>query len=334
VLALERKLRWGVIGAAGINKSVVPAIQSSSTGSVIAIASRDLAKAQSAAEKFNIRTAYGSYEEILSDNQIDAVYIPLPNHLHKEWAILAAEAGKHVLCEKPIALNAQEAQEMVDACAKANVKLAEAFMYRHNPRLDRIKEIIQSGEIGQIRALHGAFTFNNAQDKNNVRYRAEWGGGAVYDVGCYPLSSARFLMGSEPTAVTAHAFFSPEHDGVDMMCSGLVEFTDGVAMTFDCGMWADFRQTFEILGTDGRIEIPQAFLPDPDNVDFIVMSRGERREEKAPFHNPYTLQADNFARSIFGEQPLRFESQDAVSNMLVIDAVLKSAKEKTRVSLI
>jgi predicted dehydrogenase len=333
VLALERKLRWGVIGAAGINQSVIPAIQSSSTGSVVAIASRDLAKAQSAAEKFNIPTAYGSYEEILLDSQIDAVYIPLPNHLHKEWTIRAAEAGKHVLCEKPIALNAQEAQEMVDACAKANVKLAEAFMYRHNPRLDRIKEIIRSGEIGQIRALHGAFTFNNAQDKNNVRYRAEWGGGAVYDVGCYPLSSARFIMGSEPTAVTAHAFFSPEHDGVDMMCSGLIEFSDGVAMTFDCGMWADFRQTFEILGTDGRIEIPQAFLPGPENVDFIVTSKGESREEKAAFQNPYTLQADNFARSIFGEQPLRFEAQDSVSNMRVIDAVLKSAKEKIRISL-
>jgi xylose dehydrogenase (NAD/NADP) len=333
VFILERKLRWGVIGAAGINQSVVPAIQSSSTGSVIAIASRDLAKAQAAAQKFNIPIAYGSYEEILLDSQIDAVYIPLPNHLHKEWTIRAAEAGKHVLCEKPIALNAQEAQDMVDACAKANVKLAEAFMYRHNPRLERIKEIIHSGEIGQIRALHGAFTFNNAQDKNNVRYRADWGGGAVYDVGCYPLNSARFIMDSEPTAVTAFAFFSPEHDGVDMMCSGLIEFTDGVAMTFDCGMWADFRQTFEILGTDGRIEIPQAFLPGPDDVDFIVTSKGERREEKAVFQNPYTLQADNFARSILGKQALRFAAQDSVLNMRVIDAVLKSAKEKTRVSL-
>jgi xylose dehydrogenase (NAD/NADP) len=331
---MERKLRWGVIGAAGINQSVIPAIQASSTGSVMAIASRDLVKAQKAAEKFNIPTSYGSYEEILLDNQIDAIYIPLPNHLHKEWVIRAAQAGKHVLCEKPLALNAKEAQEMVDACAKANVKLAEAFMHRHNPRLDRIKEIIASGEIGQIRALHGAFTFNNAQDKNNVRFRAEWGGGSVYDVGCYPISLARLIMGSEPVAATAHAFFSQEHDGVDMMCSGLIEFTDQVAMIFDCGMWADFRQTFEILGTEGRIEIQQAFLPGPDNADFIVIVKGVRREEKADFQNPYTLQADNFARAIFGEQPLRYESQDAVLNMRVIDAVLKSAKEKLRITLI
>ncbi|MEX2460086.1 MAG: Gfo/Idh/MocA family oxidoreductase [Paenibacillaceae bacterium] len=330
---MDKKLRWGVIGAAGINQSVLPAIQASTTGSVMAIASRDLVKAQNAAKKFNIPTAYGSYEELLLDNQIDAVYIPLPNHLHKEWTIRAAEAGKHVLCEKPIALNAGEAQKMVDACAKANVKLAEAFMYRHNPRLDRIKEIIASGEIGQIRALHGAFTFNNAQDKNNVRYRAEWGGGSVYDVGCYPLSLARLIMGSEPIAVTAHAFFSQEHDGVDMMCSGLIEFSDQVAMTFDCGMWADSRQTFEILGTEGRIEMTQAYLPDANNADFIVIAKGERREEKAVFQNPYTLQADNFARSIFGEQPLRFDSQDAILNMRLIDTVLKSAKEKTRISL-
>ncbi|WP_227013857.1 Gfo/Idh/MocA family protein [Paenibacillus psychroresistens] len=331
---MTRKLRWGVIGAAGINQSVIPAIQASSTGSVTAIASRNLEKAQKAAEKFNIPTAYGSYEEILLDDQIDAVYIPLPNHLHKDWAIRAAQAGKHVLCEKPLALNAEEAQEMVDACAKANVKLAEAFMHRHNPRLERIKEIIASGEIGSIRALHGAFTFNNAQDKNNVRYQANMGGGSVYDVGCYPISLARLIMGSEPTAATAHAFFSTEHDGVDMMCSGLIEFSDQVAMTFDCGMWADFRQTFEILGTEGRIELSQAFLPSPDAADFTVIVKGERREEKVVFQNPYTLQADNFARAILDDQPLLYASQDAVLNMRVIDAVLKSAKEKVRVSLV
>ena len=330
---MGRKLRWGVIGAAGINQSVLPAIQASSTGSVVAIASRDLAKAQSAAEKFNIPTAYGSYEELLLDRSIDAVYIPLPNHLHKEWTIRAAEAGKHVLCEKPLALNAEEAQEMVDACAKADVKLAEAFMYRHNPRWDKIQAIIASGEIGEIRALHGAFTFNNAQDKKNVRYKAEWGGGSVYDVGCYPLSLARLIMGSAPTAVTAHAFFSQEHDSVDMMCSGLIEFNEQISMTFNCGMWADFRQTFEITGTDGKIEIQQAYLPGPEDVDFIVTAKGERREEKLEYHNQYTLQADNFARSIFGEQELLFDSQDAVLNMRVIDAVLKSAKEKARVVL-
>ena len=330
---MGRKLRWGVIGAAGINQSVIPAIQASSTGSVVAIASRDLAKAQSAAERFNIPTAYGSYEELLLDRSIDAVYIPLPNHLHKEWTIRAAEAGKHVLCEKPLALNAEEAQEMVDACAKANVKLAEAFMYRHNPRWDKIQAIIASGEIGEIRALHGAFTFNNAQDKKNVRYKAEWGGGSVYDVGCYPLSLARLIMGSAPTAVTAHAFFSEEHDSVDMMCSGLIEFNEQISMTFNCGMWADFRQTFEITGTDGKIEIQQAYLPGPEDVDFIVTAKGERREEKLEYHNQYTLQADNFARSIFGEQELLFDSQDAVLNMRVIDAVLKSAKEKARVVL-
>jgi len=330
---MERKLNWGVLGAAGINRAVIPAIQASSTGTVVAIASRDLQKAKNAAEQYRIPIAYGSYEELLQDKRIDAVYIPLPNHLHKEWTIRAAEAGKHVLCEKPIALNALEAQEMVDACSKADVKLAEAFMYRHNPRLEKIKEIICSGAIGRVRGLHGEFTFNGADNKDNVRFRAEWGGGSVYDVGCYPISAARLMMGAEPVAVTAHAYFSPEHDDVDMMCSGLIEFSDEVAMTFNCGMWADFKNSFEIVGTQGRIEIPNTFLPGSDQPDFIVISKGEREEFRSSIENQYSLQADQFARSIWGEETLRFEPQDAVCNMRVIDAVLKSAREKTRISL-
>ena len=328
-----RQLNWGVLGAANINRSVVPAIQASETGRVAAIASRDAGKAEAAAREYGIPTFYGSYEELLRDPGIDAVYIPLPNHLHMEWTIRAAEAGKHVLCEKPIALNAAEAREMAEACARAGVKLAEAFMYRHHPRMERIRAVIAAGEIGDIRGIHGVFTFNNAADKGNVRYRAAWGGGSVYDVGCYPISAARFFLGAEPVAATAHAFFSPEHDGVDMMCAGLLEFPGGVALTFDCGMWADFRNRLEIVGTDGRIDIPGAFLPNKGEPDFIVYARGERREEKGPYANQYTLQADRFARAVWGEEPEKFPPQDAVANMRAIDAVLKSAREKARVTL-
>lgn len=331
----QGKLRWGVLGCAGIAKrAVIPGIQQSQTGEVAAIASRDEQKARETAAQLNIPKAYGSYEAILADETIDAVYIPLPNHLHKEWTIRAAEAGKHVLCEKPIALNAEETEEMVAACAKAGVKLAEAFMYRHHPRYEMIKEIIRSGEIGTIRGIHGAFTFNNAKDANNVRYKQFMGGGSLYDVGVYPISAARFLLEQEPQAATVHAFFSPDHDHVDMMAAGLLEFPDSVALTFDCGMWAAGRNVLEVIGTDGRIEVPSAYVSRQNADDhFFVIAKGERREVAVPYVNQYALQADDMGRSVLEGTPQRFEPSDAVLNMKVIDACLKSAQERVRVAL-
>ncbi|MHB1628496.1 MAG: Gfo/Idh/MocA family protein [Bacilli bacterium] len=325
----NKKVRWGVLGCARIAiGAVIPGIQQSKTGEVVAIASRDKSKAQAAARDLGIPHAYDGYEKLLSDDGIDAVYIPLPNHLHKEWTVRAAEAGKHVLCEKPLALNAEEALHMVDACERAGVKLAEAFMYRHHPRHDRIKAIVQSGEIGVLRGIHGTFTFNNAQDTANVRVKRSMGGGALYDVGCYPISAARFILETEPEAATVHAFFSPEHDDVDMMASGLIEFPGHVGMTFDCSMWAEFRNTLEILGADGRIEVPSAFVGSPD---FTVIAKGERREETFPQLNQYSLQADSFGRSILFDEPLRFEPMDGVKNMRAIDACLLSAQTRMRV---
>jgi predicted dehydrogenase len=328
----ERKLRWGIMGAGNITKSVIPGIQASRTGEVTAVASRDAAKARAHADRYGIPKSYGSYEELLADPDIDAVYIPLPNHLHKPWTIRAAKAGKHVLCEKPIALDAAEAKEMVEACAASGVVLAEAFMYRHHPRYDRIREIIASGEIGDIRGIHGTFTFNNAKNTTNIRYKQEWGGGSVYDVGCYPISAARLILGKEPVAATAHAFFSPEHGGVDMMTSGLVEFDGGVALTFDCAMWAAGRNTLEVLGTDGRIEVPFAFLPQAGKAGFFVITKDGRREEPVEDLNQYTLQADDFASAVAGK-PQRFPPEDCIFNMKVIDAVLKSARERVRVEI-
>ncbi|HZG15442.1 MAG TPA: Gfo/Idh/MocA family oxidoreductase [Candidatus Bathyarchaeia archaeon] len=326
------KIRWGIIGCANIAiKSVIPAIQQSQTGEVVAIASRGLDKARETAEQCGIPKAYGSYEELLADDSIDAVYIPLPNHLHLEWTIRAAEAGKHVLCEKPLALTAQEAERMVQACEKAGVLLAEAFMYRHHPRYERIKQVIESGEIGEIRGIRGAFTFSNEADKTNVRCRAEWGGGGIYDVGCYPINAARLLLGLEPEAVTSHAFFSPEHDNVDMMASGLLEFPGGVALTFDCGMWAYPRNTLEIVGTKGRIDVPNAFVQTPGKDGFNVVVGEEVRYESLGWLDHYTLQIDDFGKSIRGEQPLRFAPSDAVKNMRVLEACLQSAKERKRI---
>ncbi|MFB9760459.1 Gfo/Idh/MocA family protein [Ectobacillus funiculus] len=330
-----KKIRWGIIGCAGIAKrSVIPGIQQSETGEVAAIASRGLDKAKQTAQQLDIPIAYGSYEALLTDPSIEAVYIPLPNHLHKEWAIRAAEAGKHVLCEKPLAISADEAQEMVEACENAGVVFAEAFMYRYHPRYTTICDIVKSGEIGELRGIHSTFTFNNSKDMSNVRYQQEWGGGSLYDVGVYPISAARMLLNEEPQAATVHALFSEEHDHVDMMASGILEFNRGVALTFDCGMWADFRNTLEVLGTEGRIEVPSAFVVNQDERDnFFVYTKDGRREVEVPRLNQYALQADALGRSIRNGEPLPFPATDAVLNMKVLNACLTSARERRRVEI-
>lgn len=333
---MSKKVKWGVIGCAGIAKrAVIPGIQESELNEVAAIASRDADKARRTAEELNIPGAYPSYEALLEDDSIDAVYIPLPNHLHKEWTIRAAEAGKHVLCEKPLALTANEAAEMAEACDKAGVLLSEAFMYRHHPRYRMIREVIASGRVGAIRGIHGTFTFNNAADAANVRYRRDWGGGSLYDVGCYPINAARLLLGTEPEAATVQAFFSAEHDGVDMMASGLIEFPGSAALTFDCGMWAAFRNTLQVVGDKGLIEVPSAFVTGTDDgSNFFVTADGMREEIQVPDVNQYAAQADDFARAILGKQPLPFPPSDAVNNMRVIDACLQSARSRARIAIV
>lgn len=322
------KLRFGIIGAANIALGkVMPALAASERCEMVAIASRDLKTAQEAATRFGIPNAYGSYEALLADENVDAVYIPLPNHLHKQWTLRAAAAGKHVLCEKPLALTASEAQEMADACTQAGVVLAEAFMYRHHPRYTRIKDVLASGEIGDVRSFHGAFTFNNAQDAGNVRYQRHMGGGSLYDVGCYPIHAARMLLGQEPLTAAAHALFSPGHDDVDMMAAGLLSFADGVAATFSCGMWAAFENRIAIVGTDGRIDVPSAFVyGSADEAAFTVTTRSGTRTETVPDVNQYVLQADAMAAAVLDGVPLAFPSADAVANMRVIDACLAAAR--------
>ncbi|MFX3635103.1 MAG: Gfo/Idh/MocA family protein [Candidatus Pristimantibacillus sp.] len=327
------KLRWGVLSSASIAiHKVIPAIQQSERGEVTAIASRELAKAEVTAAALQIPKAYGSYEELLADPDIDAIYVPLPNHLHKEWTIKAAAAGKHVLCEKPIALNAAEAQEIIDACREAGVVYAEAFMYRHHPRYARIREIIASGEIGELRGITGAFTFNNAADTNNVRYHAEWGGGSLYDVGCYPISAARYLLGKEPVAVSVHSFFSEQHDGVDMMSSGIVEFPGDVSLNFDCGMWASDRSRLEVFGTKGRIEVLNPFGPSANDQIMITVNNEQRIE--GPYNlNTYIIQIDRFAKVVAGEAEPLVNPDDIRAGMAVIEACLLSARTKTRITL-
>lgn len=315
-------------------RAVIPGLHLSALNEAAAIASRDGDKAKRTAEELNIGTVYDSYEALLADPSIDVIYIPLPNHLHKEWAIRAAEAGKHILCEKPLALNAHEAAEMAEAADKSGVLLSEAFMYRYHPRYAQIRDLIASGAIGEIRGIRSAFTFSNPNDSGNVRFRKDWGGGSIYDVGCYPINAARLLLGQEPEAVTVNAFFSPQHDNVDMMASGLIEFGGNVSLTFDCGMWAAFRNPLEVLGTEGIIEVPSAFVtPTEDSGHIYLTTGGERRKIEVPYVNAYTEQADSMAHSIMNGTHLTFPASDAIRNMKVIDACLLSARERTRVAL-
>ena len=327
----EKKVRWGIMSTASIGKrSVIPGIQESRRNVVEAVASRSLENAQAYADELGIPKAYGSYEELLNDPAIDAVYIPLPNHLHKEWTLKAAKAGKHILCEKPIALDEKEAEEMIVACKNAGVILAEAYMYRHQKRYDDIKKLIHNGEIGDIRSLHGVFTFNGAQDTGNIRFTKEWGGGSIYDVGCYPISAARFLLDEEPSAVTAHALFSPDHGDVDMMASGIMEFSNGVSLTFDCGMWAEFRNELEILGSKGRILMKEAFLGDQS---YEIIKNGHTEKILEDNINPYALQADNFAEAVLDGKPLKFPAEDIIHNIRAVKGTLISAEKQERILL-
>lgn len=330
-----KALKWGIMGCANIAvEKVIPGLLRSRTAEIRAIASRNLVKAKETAERFGIPKAYGSYEELLEDPELEAVYIPLPNHLHKEWTIRAAEAGKHVLCEKPLALAASEAEEMRAACAKAGVVLSEAFMYRYHPQYDTVLQVLQEGAIGEIRLIRGSFTFNNAQDTGNVRYVKAWGGGSIYDVGCYPIHAARYLTGLEPEAVTVHGFFSGEHGGVDMMAAGTVEFPGGLALLFDCGMWAAFRQSLELTGTEGSILLTAPFVTSPESASEIVVSaRGVSRTIKVPAANSYSLQADEFAEVVRGGRQPRLPVEDALRNMAVVEACLRSAEQRQRIVL-
>lgn len=331
---MSRKLQWGILGCANIAiGAVIPGLKQSELNEVTAIASRDIDKATTTAEELQIPKAYGSYEELLEDPSIDAVYIPLPNHLHKEWTIRAAEAGKHILCEKPLALTEAEAVDMAEAAAKAGVHLSEAFMYRYHPRYDIIKDLLDSGAIGEIRAIHSSFTFNNSGNSQNVRFRKDWGGGSIYDIGCYPINAARILLGSEPEAVTVQAFFSPEHDNVDMMASGLIEFEGNVGLTFDCGMWAAGRNPLEIIGTTGIIEVPHAYSFPANGASIFLTQNGERKEMPVPSVNAYSEQGDHFANVVLNNASVRYGVDDAINNMKVIDACLRSAHDRIRVTL-
>ncbi|MEW6225979.1 MAG: Gfo/Idh/MocA family oxidoreductase [Chloroflexota bacterium] len=323
-LSTMRRIRWGVLSTAGIaTGKVIPGLHKSANGEVLAIASRDEGRARDAASAMGIPRAYGSYEALLADPDVDAVYIPLPNHLHAPWTIAAARAGKHVLCEKPLAMTAQVAQEMVDAAAAAGVLLMEAFMYRLHPSWEAAREMVASGRIGRLRAVDSWFSYFN-DDPANIRNIREAGGGALFDIGCYSVNLSRMLFGAEPDRVGAVVVRDPA-SGVDVLTSGVLGFGDGTA-TFTCSTRTEPDQRVDIYGTDGRVSIEIPFNIPPDRPTRIsVIAGGDPpvapAAEVLTFEtaDPYTVEAERFAAAILGGTPVPTPPEDAVANLRVIE---------------
>jgi predicted dehydrogenase len=327
------KVRWGVLGVANIAmKKVIPAMQQGERCEVVAIASRNLERAKQATVQLHIPKAFGSYEAMLADPSIDAIYNPLPNHLHVPWSIKAAEAGKHVLCEKPLALSTQEAGQLIEARDRTRVKIGEAFMVRTHPQWLRARELVRNGAIGELRAIVSIFSYFN-RDPKNVRNIAAIGGGGVMDIGCYPITMARFLFEREPARVAAAIERDPEMH-TDRLSSALLDFAPGQAI-FTCSTQLVPFQRMQVMGTKGRIDIEIPYNTPPDRPSRIFIDDGSElggrsaRAEEFATVDQYTIQGDAFSRAIQenGEVPVPLEN--ALGNMKVIDAVFRAAETAT-----
>jgi predicted dehydrogenase len=329
-MAKQGKVKWGVLGAASIAvRKVIPGMQAGEMSEVVAIASRDLAKGKAAAQKLGIATVYGSYEELLADPSIEAVYVPLPNHLHVPWSIKAAEAGKHVLCEKPVSLSVAEAKSLLAVRDRMGVKIGEAFMVKTHPQWLRTRELIREGRIGELKAILGAFSYFN-RDAANVRNVVEWGGGGMMDIGCYPIVTSRFIFGEEPTRVSGLIERDPEFK-TDRVASAILDFPSGQA-TFVCSTQMVPYQRMQFLGTKGRIEIEIPFNA-PANApcrifldDGSALNGSSAEATTFPFVDQYHLQSEAFSRAIRTGAPIENGIDVAVGNMRVIDALFRSAE--------
>lgn len=329
-----QKLRWGVLSTAKIGREkVIPALQKSSCNQVLAICSRDAQSARTVADSLGIERAYGSYEELLADPDIDAIYNPLPNHLHVDWSIKALQAGKHVLCEKPLGLNTADAQRLVDAAnAHPQLKVMEAFMYRFHPQWQMAKQLIDEGRIGKLYAVHSHFSYNN-REPNNIRNKVDMGGGALLDIGCYSVSLSRWLFNEEPQQVLGQITPMPGEE-VDCLTSGLMEFTHGSA-SFTAATKIEPIQYAEAIGDEGSLYIERPFYNDSSEpVQRIRITRNRVQEIiEVPDNNHYSAMGDAFARSVFNNTTVPTPLADAIANMRVIDAIFTSAAERKWVAL-
>jgi predicted dehydrogenase len=331
---MANKVRWGVISTArhGLN-TVIPAIQQSASGEVVAIASRNAEQGRKIAAKNHIPVSYGSYEALLAAPDIDVIYNPLPNSLHKEWTIRALQAGKHVLSEKPFGLNAAEAVDMVAVARSTGRKLAETFQWRHHPQAKQARELIRSGAIGDLRLIEAAFSFP-LSNPDDVRWDPALGGGALYDLGCYPISLTRYLTGQEPLAVTSQIHWNKS--GVDDMVVATFEFPGEILATINCSFILPLRRYGEAIGTTGALLMERCYNQMPEYESTIV-KRGPDREATETISlgrsNCYIMMAEDFNRAVLDDTEPVFPPEDAIANMRVIDAIFESARTGKTVKL-
>ena len=327
---MSKKIRWGVLSTAAIGmKKVIPGMQRGNFMSVDAIASRDLAKAREAAAALGIPTAYGSYEELLADPDIDAIYNPLPNHMHVPWTIKAAQAGKHVLCEKPISLTVAEAETLLAVRARTGVKIGEAFMVRTHPQWLRLRDLLDQGRIGQLRSILGFFSYFNINPEN-IRNKVDAGGGALMDIGCYLVQASRFAFGEEPTRVVASIDHDPQMR-TDRLTSAILDFPAGQSI-FTCSTQLAPYQRLHFIGSKGRIELEIPVNAPIDRPTRLFLDSGSDlfgggiTTETFPVCDQYTLQGDAFSKAILHDTEVPVPIEDAIKNMAVIEAIFRSGE--------
>ena len=323
------RLRWGLLGTARINRSIIPVLQSSSRSTLVAVASRSIERAQAYAAQWNIGRALAPYEALLADSEIDAIYISLPNSLHADWTVRALEAGKHVLCEKPLALTAGDVERIAATADRTHRIAAEAFMYRHHPLTWAVESLVRDNALGTLRLIRGAFTFHLSRDAD-IRFDPTLGGGSLWDVGCYPVSYACLLAGRAPVEVTGWEEQSPT--GIDVAFAGMMRFDDSLVAQFDCGFRAAFRADMELVGTDASVRVERAFKGGPQSR--LLMTRGDETTE-LPFdpEPSYVGEIEDFAAAAGDGRPPRVPLTESWRTVSVICALYRSAREGAAIKI-
>jgi predicted dehydrogenase len=324
------KLRWGILGVAKINDRLLPAFAVANNAELRAIASRSAGRVQAASAAAGIPVSYGNYEALLDDPSIDAVYIPLPNHLHGEYTRKAADRGKHVLVEKPLAPTADEAGEVVDYCRRKNVRLMDGFMWPHHPRTAQLREALRGGIIGDVVHVNGAFTFPLEPDPKNIRLNAEMGGGSLLDVGCYPVYGIRWVFAAEPLSVQATASLER---GVDMRMAGILKFANDRTGSFDCGFTLPLRTAMEIVGTEGVIRVPHMWVPLPGQSYFEIERGGKTQTVSVEGQNQIVNMLQHFGEAVLNRREASPSPDEAVKTLKVLDALAHAARDGREVKI-
>jgi len=323
---MNRKVNWGILGCAGIaEKAFIPAVRESRNGVLAGIAARDESRAKEWASRFGFLKAHRTYQELIEDPAVDAVYNPLPNDLHAEWSIRAMRAGKHVLCEKPMAMNAGEVRRMIEAAEAGGVLLMEGFMYKFHPQMEKTLALIQEGKIGEVQSVHSSFTFHFERDGANYRWFPGMGGGALYDVGCYTLSAARLVFGEEPVSVFARSRMD-SRTGVDVTTAALVEFPGGRFAQCDSSFESQFQSRLLVVGSEGTLALDRVFSAKDFDVEVVIVRGGEGEAVRIPRADMFTRMVEHFGGAVLGITPLLYPPGDAYGNMRVIDACFESIR--------